>query len=226
MQTTNQIASDLLASRIATMQQQLASQVPPDVITKLGAEITALAGSSAGSDAPKVGGKAPDFALTDISGASFRLSDQLRKGPVAVVFYRGQWCPYCDLQLRSYQEIMPQVHDLGGQIIAISPQTVEASKATAADRKLSFPVAADPGNKVARQYGLVFKMSEGMQAILKGFQIDIPSMNGDASQELPVPATFVVGRDGIIKTAFCDANYTVRLEPQALLESLRSLATQ
>lgn len=135
-----------------------------------------------------------------------------------VTFYRGAWCPYCNLQLRAYQAILPQVTRLDATLVAISPQTPDASVEIVSKAGLTFPVLSDVGNHVARSYRLVFVLPE----VLRPYTANLPQYNGDKSWELPLPGTFVVGRDGIIKLAYVHADYTKRLEPSDILAALES----
>src|SRR5438874_389404 len=144
------------------------------------------------------GGTAPSFTLPDAQGKQVSLDSLLKEGRVVIAFYRGQWCPYCDLQLRAYQEVLPRIKALGANLVAISPQTPDESLSTAEKRKLEFRVLSDAGNKVARGYGLVWKVPAGLDAIQKGFGVNLTKSDGDASNELPVPGTFVLGADGRI----------------------------
>jgi peroxiredoxin len=139
-------------------------------------------------------------------------------------FYRGQWCPYCDLQLRAYQEVLPRIKALGANLVAISPQTPDETLSTAQKRNLEFRVLSDAGNKIARAYGLVWKVPAGLDAMQKGFGVDLTKSNGDTSNELPVPATFVLGADdGRIAFAYVNADWRERLEPAELIRALERL---
>ena len=186
----------------------------------ISAEIDGVVRSGAGSKSPRTGDKAPAFTLKDARGGEVSLQKLLGDGPVVVAFYRGQWCPYCDLQLRAYQEVLPQIRALGAKLVAISPQTPDESLSTAEKRNLEFTVLSDSGNKTAQAYGLVFKVSAPMDGIHKAFGIDLAKSNGEASNELPVPGTFIVGRDGVIAYSYVNADYRERLEPAELLRRL------
>jgi peroxiredoxin len=165
---------------------------------------------------------APDFTLSNVDGQPVTLSALLLHGPVVLTFYRGEWCPYCNLQLRAYQAILPQIQELGASLVAISPQTPDNSLTTADKKGLTFPVLSDLGNAVARRYGLVFSVSE----TLRTAGAPLPSYNGDESWELPMPGTFVIAQDGIVRLAFVSADWTKRLEPAAILDGVRALAAR
>jgi hypothetical protein len=115
------------------------------------------------------------------------LSSLLAKGPVVVTFYRGGWCPWCDLQLRAYQQVLPEIHRLGAELAAISPQTPDYAIADVEKKQLEFPVLTDAHNAVARRYGLVFMLSDALKALQTAFGNPIPKFNGDGSWELPMP---------------------------------------
>jgi peroxiredoxin len=218
--STSQPAERLLADRIAAFHDGLAKQAPPELIRTIVAEIDGLLRAGAGASALAVGAPAPAFTLPDVRGGDVALARLTAEGPVVLVFYRGAWCPYCDMQLRAYQEILPQIRALGAQMAAISPQTPDESLSTAEKKALAFPVLSDAGNAVARQFGLVFKVPPGLDAVHRGFGVDLARTNGDASNELPVPAVFIIGRDGRVAFRHVDADYRSRLEPAELLRQL------
>ncbi len=220
---TTDLSATSLRDAIAAFQEQTASRLPPAILAKLGPELESLARSSYGKNSPQVGSQAPDFTLPEARGGALHLAELLAKGPAVVTFYRGGWCPFCDLQLRAFQGIVPQIEALGATLIAISPQTPDNSLSTAEKAGLRFLVASDVHNEVARAYGLVFKLSEGFQAVHKMFGHGPQSVNGDDSWELPVPATFVIDQGGIVRFAGVDPDYTKRAEPAAILDTLRGL---
>jgi peroxiredoxin len=166
------------------------------------------------------GQKAPDFTLPDAQGHPVKLSDLLKKGKVVLTFYRGGWCPFCNRQLESYQAHLAEIHAKGAELVAVSPQTPDATVSTAEKDALTFPVLSDVGNKVARTYGLVFKVPDGVIQIYTHFGVDLDKRNGDASHELPMPATYIIDRDGTIKLSYVQADYKNRLPVEALLANL------
>ena len=219
----SQAPDQLLATRIAAFHDGLARQAPADLIHTIVAEIDGIVRAGAGASALAAGTVAPAFTLPDARGGEVSLAPLTAAGPVVLVFYRGAWCPYCDLQLRAYQHVLPQIRALGAQMVAISPQTPDESLSTAERKELAFPVLSDAGNAVARRFGLVFQVPPGLDAVHRGFGIDLTRSNGDASNELPVPAVFVVGRDGRVAFRHVDADYRTRLEPAELLRRLHEL---
>ena len=217
MMTPDQATPTTLADQIAAFNEALAGQAPAAVLATYDREIAALVHSGIAASGLHKGALAPDFTLPNVAGRPVTLSALLARGPVVLTFYRGEWCPYCNLQLRAYQAILPQIRDLGASLVAVSPQTPDNSLTTAEQKSLTYSVLSDVGNEVARRYGLVFSLSEALRAV----SADLPAYNGDASWELPMPGTFVIAPDGTVRLAFVDADWTRRLEPAAILDALR-----
>lgn len=183
--------------------------------------IQQLIASGGAEKALKEGESAPDFTLPDALGRPVSLSDLLKQGPVVVTFYRGAWCPYCDLELRAYQQALPQLQELGASMVAISPQMPDQSLSLAEKNALAFAVLSDVGNQVAREYGLVFRVDEAVRAAYQQIGADLPAYNGDSSWELPIPGTFLIDQSGTVSLAFVDPNFTHRLDPAIILEQLK-----
>ena len=209
-----------LADQIASFNEALVGQVPAEVLTTYGREIEALVSSGISASSLHEGAQAPDFSLPNIDRKIITLSALLSEGPVVLTFYRGAWCPYCNLQLRSYQTILPKIRQLGATLVAVSPQIPDKSVFTAEEKGLTFPVLSDAGNQVARRYGLVFPLSQKLRTVNE----NLPAYNGDDSWELPMPGTFVIASGGNVRLAFVNADWTKRLEPATILDTLRQLA--
>ncbi|WP_274652852.1 redoxin domain-containing protein [Paenibacillus humicola] len=170
-----------------------------------------------------IGDKAPDFTLEDATGKPVTLSEELAKGPVILVFYRGEWCPYCNLQLKAYERIMNEIKAAGAQLIAISPQTPDHSLSMKEKHELSFFVLSDANNKTAENYNLKYKLPDFMQAIQKNSGIDLHQYNGDPTFELPVTATYIIDKKGTVVAGALDVNHRTRMEPSEALKKVRSL---
>lgn len=167
-------------------------------------------------DTPGVGDVAPTFTLPDARGDEVSLA-----APAVLTFYRGGWCPYCNLALRAYQSVLPDIRSRGAELYAVSPQLPDASLTTAERNALEFPVLSDVGNVVARRYGLVFALPDEVIAYYKEHRKhDLTAANGPGPWELPVPATYVIGADGRIVLADVDPDYTRRLEHATILAAL------
>jgi peroxiredoxin len=214
-----------LKDSIAAFTAGMAKHAPAEVIATLSAEIRKLAESGIAAGALQLGARAPLFSLPDARGNLLTLSSVLARGPAIVTFYRGGWCPFCDLQLRSYQAVLPQIHDLGAELIAVSSQTPQYALSDVDKKQLTFPVLTDWDNRVGREYGLVFSLSETMRGLQTGFGNPIPMFTGTPSWELPMPGTFVLDRNGIVRLSHVDPDYMKRMEPAAILDALRAVAS-
>jgi len=212
-----------LEQQLEEFKEQFLRMAPAGRAALYEAKIEELRTNFALEAAAGIGTKAPEFRLPDVKGDLISLTNLLRDGPVVVTFYRGGWCPYCNIQLRAYQAALPQMADLGARLIAISPQLPEQSLSTALADELTFYVLSDVGNQAARRFGLVYTLPEELRAALRSNNKALPGINGDESWELPVPATYVIARDGRIALAYIEVDYRKRLEPEALLNALRSL---
>lgn len=167
---------------------------------------------------------APNFRLPEARGGSVELQALLKHGPVVLTFYRGQWCPYCNLELRAYQKLLPQLQALGAGLVAVSPQTPDNSLSTAEKNELNYPVLSDVGLHVARAYGLAFELpSELVELYRRQWNNDLVKWNGEGGWSLPIPATYLIGQDARIALAHVDPDYRDRLEPEAVLARLRTL---
>ena len=218
---SNDLSATTLAERIAEFRVAMSTRAPPEVLATLGAELKKLEESGIAGRALQIGAKAPDFTLPNAQGGSLTLSAINAKGPVVLTFYRYGSCPFCNLQLRAYQQVLPQIRDLGAELVAISAQKPDLAADDIQKKELTFPVLTDKGNRVAGQYGVVFTLSEEFQKLQTGFGSPIPKFTGDDSWTLPMPGTFVLDRSGVVRLAHVDPNYTKRLEPAAILAALR-----
>lgn len=172
--------------------------------------------------AKQVGDKAPDFTLTDALGKQIQLSARLKDGPVILTWYRGGWCPYCNITLHSLQEHLPAFRAAGAELIALTPELPDSSMNTKEKNALEFQVLSDMGSDVARDYGVLYKLTDGVADIYNaGFDLD--SYNGDNKHELPLAATYVIDKEGIIRYAFLDADYRNRAEPADIIKALNAL---
>ena len=169
------------------------------------------------------GDKLPDFSLPNALGEEVTLKSLLSKSALVISFYRGGWCPYCNMELRALQQALPEMEARGATLVAISPETPDSSLSTKEKNELSFEVLSDRGNVLARQLGLVFTLPESLRPIYQNFGIDIPAHNGDTTFELPLPATYVISADGTVVYSFASADYTQRLEPLEIVKALDKL---
>lgn len=212
--------SPTLSDKLKAFSAKMAERMPPEQIKKFQEGVDQVNATGVVEKALRVGAAAPDFTLPDIKGKPVVLSSMLKDGPVIITWYRGGWCPYCNLQLAAYQESMSDFKSMGAQLVAISPQLPENSAATAEKNKLDFAVVSDVGNTVAKKYGLAYHVPPAVSDMYATF---LPKANGDESLELPLSATYIIGRDGKIKWAKVDADYRVRPEPTEIMDALKTL---
>lgn len=168
----------------------------------------------------KAGERVSEFVLPDARGRPVSLMERMARGAIVLNFYRGGWCPYCCAELRALQLALPRFTAHGVSLIAISPELPDNSLSLAEREALDFDILTDMGNVVARSYGLVFRVPDDLQKLLLAKGVDLPALNGEESWELPMPATFLIGANGIIRLAFADADHTERLDPQVILDLL------
>ena len=208
-----------LEEQLEQLKQARNIKTSPEIIALRLAETKKLIKSGIAEQSLHTGDQAPDFTLSDADGQRVTLSALLETGPTVVTFYRGEWCPYCNLTLRVYQALLPQIKSMKAVLVAISPQHANFSQAMITKADLTFPVLSDVGNNVARRYRLVFTVPE----VLRPYTANLPKFDGDEFWELPLSGTFVIGQDGVIHTAFAHADYTKRMEPAAILSALTEL---
>jgi len=173
----------------------------------------ALQASGIGDRVLREGDTAPDFELPDAVGRLVRLTDLRARGPVIISFYRGQWCPFCNLELRGLQRALEEVESAGATLVAISPNTPDVTMSTVEKLELEFPVLSDHDNLVAKQFNLVYEMTPENVEMYRDHGRDIGTLNGTGKWELPIPATYVIDRSGTIHYAFVDLNHRRRAEP-------------
>lgn len=172
----------------------------------------------------KVGDKAPDFTLADAFGRQLRLTDLLSDGPVVLTFYRGAWCPYCNLQLRGLQQALPRIELYGARLVAVTPQKPDKSRAQVEKDGYPFEILSDLDDRVMRAYNLYFEVpAELSEVYKKRLSLDLAEYNGEGRYVLPVPATFVIDRNGTIQAAFADVDYRQRVEPAVILAALEAI---
>ncbi len=167
------------------------------------------------------GAKAPAFELPDHNGKILSSSDLLAKGKLVLCFIRGRWCPFCVGQMEAMNLNLTQIDQTGATLVAISPQTVKQSFFMHDQHKLRFPLLSDAGNKVARQFGLTYRVPQPQEAVYRRAFVNLPFTNGDESWELPIPATYILDRDGTILYASANEDYTERPEPDDVVLVLR-----
>lgn len=210
-----------LTQQLEDLTTKLRSLVPPERLATVEKAVADLRAGQQAESALKGGSRVPDFELYDGDGMLWRSADLLRSGGLVVVFYRGRWCAYCNTQLAALQEVHPQIAAAGASLVAISPQTQKHSYMTRDMHALRFPVLGDPGNLVARQFGIVYRVSPELQRMYESIMTKLPGYNGDQTWELPMPATYVIEQDGTISFARVDPDWRERPEPEEIISFLR-----
>lgn len=167
--------------------------------------------------------KAKDFELQDTLGNTVILTEELAKGPVVLTFYRGGWCPYCNRQLRAYQEILPDIQALGAQLIAVSPQLPDHTLSFQEKAELSFKVLSDTRGIVAAKYGLLYEVPDFLKNMYVSLNMDLTEYNGTDQWLLPVTGTFMIDEQSVIRSAYVNPDFTKRMEPEDILRELRKL---
>ena len=215
--------SKTLAEQTQETVEAFIGGLPEEVQQTVGGVMQRLMSSNITDNASNVGDKAPEFRLPNVKGGDTTLSELLESGPVVLSFYRGGWCPFCNLEFKALHDKLPEMQALGATLVGISPEALAVSQQTAQDNALEFEVLSDEGNRVARDYGLVMVVDEAIRPHYMQWGIDIPSANGDETFELPVPATYVIDQSGVIRAAHVDKDYTKRMEPADIVAALRAL---
>lgn len=215
--------TDTLAARLDATVQAFISGLPDDEQQAVGDSFATLQASDVAANAISTGDTAPDFTLPNATGQPVNLSDTLSSGPVILSFYRGGWCPFCNLELQALQQHLPEFRSRGATLIGVSPETPDHSLATKEKQRLEFEVVSDSNNRVSRDYGLLFTVYESMRPLYLKWGLDVPAYNGEDSWELPVPATYLIDTGRVVRAAHVDKDYTKRMEPRQIIEALRQL---
>lgn len=213
-----------LQTRLDELTAQSAGKLPPEAASVMRRATENLVRSGIAERAKTVGDRAPEFALPDARGERVASRDLLAQGPLVLTFYRGNWCPYCKVELEALQEVLAEIRGLGASLVAISPQTEKRNESIERQVGLGYPVLSDRGNRVAAEYGLAYPMAADLKAVYEGtFGLRLPLYNGDDSWTLPIPARFVIDPGGIIRYAAANPDYKRRPDPAETLAALRTL---
>ncbi len=206
----------------AERKELIAKYVPAETQKVHEQAVTELKEKNLAANILPIGAMAPSFELQDHDGKLIRSADLLAKGRLVLCFFRGRWCPFCVGQMEAMNLIVPQIEQAGANLAAISPQTVKQSYFMHDQHKLKFPLLSDPGNKIAREFKLTYRVPGAQEAIYRRAFVNLPFTNGDNSWELPIPATYIIDRDGTILYASANEDYTDRPEPLEIAARCRS----
>jgi peroxiredoxin len=200
-------------------------KAPANVVAIMHKATADLIASGQADRALKTGGRAPKFTLPDAHGRLVSSADLLARGPLVLTFYRGIWCPYCNMDLQAIEAAADEIRALEASLVAISPQTAPNRRKSERENELSFPILSDHGDAVADEFGLRYRLPDDLIAVYKGFGNDLTIGNGEDSWTLPMPARYVVGTDGVVAYAEVNPDYTRRSDPIELLPPLQRLRT-
>lgn len=210
-----------IAAQVAEHHRASAGQLPAEVAAAFAAEQHDLAAAGAPTGTARPGDRMPDGDLLDVAGAPTTLAETLAGRPAVIVFYRGGWCPYCNIALRAYQaQLVPPLTELGIPLIAISPQTPDGSLSTQEAKELTFTVLSDPGNQIGDQLGILTRPSEGARAAQMQLGLDLTKVNADGTTALPMPTVIIVDADGVIRWIDVHRDYTSRTEPAQVMQAI------
>jgi peroxiredoxin len=211
-----------LRAILAERKELITKYVPPQTQAVHARAVAELKQQSLAAKILFVGLKIPEFQLQDHDGRSVNSSDFIATGRLVLCFIRGRWCPFCVAQMEAMNLILPEIQQAGATLVAISPQTVQQSFFMRDQHRLRFPLFSDAGNKVTQQFGLTYRVPDEQRAIYQRAFVNLPFVNGDDSWELPIPATYIVDRDGTVLYASANEDYTERPEPEDILLALKA----
>ena len=212
-----------LKETIAAYDAATQEKVPAEILATMDQATQELKRSGIEDRALRTSDTVPDFELPNQHGERRRLSDYLAKSPVVLNIYRGGWCPYCSMEMKALHDVLPDIQSRGARLVGMAPETPEKAMSTAERHDIAIDILSDQGNQVAEQMGLVFELPEALRPIYEQFGTDLEAYNGDNSFKLPVPATYIIGQDGVIAYDFVNADYTQRLEPSEIVAKLDTL---
>jgi peroxiredoxin len=214
----------LLQDKLDAVKAKCLASTPPKVTLVRQRAVEGLAASGLAERAMHAGDQAPAFQLRDGYGGAFSSREVLRRGPIVLVFYRGRWCPYCNIDLRAIEAASHDIRSLSASLVVISQQTPDNSLETQRRNRLSFVSLVDAGGKIAHAFGLRWEVSDELRAVEEGCGIDLAAFNGDPSWTLTMPARYVVAPCGMIEYADISVDYTRRGDPSELIPILAHLA--
>lgn len=210
-----------LAAELADYKAAFKQRAAPERVATMEAATAALRASGIEQGAAQAGSLAPaGLVLPDALGQPVALDDLRRQGPLVLLFYRGGWCPYCNLELRAWQRRLADLRHMGARLVAVSPQTPDHSLSTSEKNELAFPVLSDSSLAAATAFGIAFTLPADLVDLYQSVGHDLPQRNGNGKWALPLPATYVIDRDGRIVYAHIEADYRERAEPQEALDAV------
>ena len=216
-----------LQDQLDAFKAQFKTQAPDGAFDAFARSTQELIDSGQAERAVKAGDTAPDFTLTDQDGKPVSLKEMLTEGPVVLSFYRGVWCPYCNIELKALEQSAEDIRARGASLVAISMQGAADSRKSQRDSKLSFPILTDNAGELAAEFGIRWTLQDYVIEFHKMFGVELPKIHGDGKWNLPMPARYVIDTDGTVAYAEVNPDYTRRPDPSDLfpvLDKLRSVA--
>src|SRR5208283_359281 len=204
----------------AERKESIAKYVPAEAQAVHARAVAGLEQQRLAANILPVGSKIPEFQLQDHDRNGISSSDLLTNARLVLCFIRGRWCPFCVAQMEAMTLVVPEIEQASATFVAISPQTVKQSFFMRDQHKLRFPVLSDPGNGVARMFGLTYRVPEEQKAVYQRAFVNLPFVNGDDTWELPIPATYIIDHDGTVLLASANEDYTERPEPADIVQAL------
>jgi peroxiredoxin len=211
---------ETLKTQIENFNTELAKQLPPEVLEAFGKSIEDLKTKNIEENSIKVGDSFPAFSIPNAKNEIVNSSEILKNGKMIIAFYRGAWCPYCNLELAALQNVLPEIESKKATLVAISPQSPDNSLTTVEKNSLTFEVLTDDNNVLASKIGISFKLQDFIVPVYEAVGIDVPKHNGNNDNTLPVPAVYVIGQNGIVESKYIDSNYMNRVNIEQLLTEL------
>ncbi|MGD8885731.1 MAG: redoxin domain-containing protein [Gammaproteobacteria bacterium] len=212
-----------LAEQTAKVRDEFIASQPDEDKAIIGAAMEKLMASDFGARALNVGDRIPHFTLPNASGEPVAIADYIAKGPVVLSFYRGGWCPFCNLEFKALSEALPAIRERGATLIGVSPELPDVAQQTVSQHNIPFEVLSDVGNEVIKQFGLLTYVYEEMRPLYLKWGLDVPAHNGDERWEMPIPATYVIDEQGVIRAGYVNKDYTQRMEPAEIIDALDKL---
>jgi len=219
---TEKTATPSLQTKLDNRADNFAATAPEPLKQTFAKGIEHVKKSEAMKTAKRTGDQAPGFTLPHATGEEITLPTLRKDGPVVLIWYRGGWCPYCNMQLDAMQEVLPQLKEAGATLVAISPEAPDKALTTQEKNELDFYVLSDLGNRVAKDYGIVYTLDDATHEIYEK-RLKLSEYNKDKSGQLPLTVAYVIDQDGAIRWDFVDGDYKKRAEPSAILEAVLAL---
>jgi len=209
-----------LKEQLIAKTEEFKSIAPAEALAMMQKAVDELSSTPIIDAATKQGDTLPNITLPNINGDHISINEILKNNRVVIAWYRGGWCPYCNLELQAFEEVRSQIEVKGARLIAISPDLPDKAQKTAQEHNLGFEVLVDKNNLVAKELGLVYQLPEELNALYLEFGIDLKDSQGNDARELPIPATYIVEQDGTISYSFLQEDYKLRAEPSEIIAQL------